>query len=98
VKFDVVVGNPPYQSSTGSLGGGGTPLYIRFVQKCQELLSVDGHLALVTPPTAFKIGMGGVNARIITNNLVAMGLKNGRDFKIDPVNAILKIMGKERKI
>jgi hypothetical protein len=24
--------------------------------------------------------MGGVNARIITNNLVAMGLKDGRDF------------------
>ncbi len=59
MKFDVIIGNPPYQSATGVNGGGHTPLYILFVKKSQELLNIKGFLAMITPPTAFKIGMGG---------------------------------------
>lgn len=59
MRFDIIIGNPPYQSATGSIGGGSTPLYIRFVQRAQQLVTESGIIALVTPPTAFKIGMGG---------------------------------------
>jgi hypothetical protein len=40
-------------------GSGATPLYILFVQRCQELISLNGFLSFITPPTPFKIGMGG---------------------------------------
>jgi hypothetical protein len=82
MKFNIV-GNPPYQSSTGSLGGGATPLYIKFVEKAQSLVADDGYIALVTPPTAFKIGMGGyVNPKevISINNDVKQYFKVGSSF------------------
>jgi hypothetical protein len=79
MKFDVVVGNPPYQSATGSIGGGSTPLYIRFTQKSQELLKFNGYLALVTPPTAFKIGMGGY---IDPEEVITINNDSGKYFKV----------------
>ena len=52
MKFDVVVGNPPYQAPQNAKGkrGGGTSLWDKFVEKAlDELLQKDGYLCFVHP-------------------------------------------------
>lgn len=44
-KFDVVVGNPPYQASHGK----SVKLWHSFISKSMELLNDNGYLAYVTP-------------------------------------------------
>lgn len=39
MNFDVIVGNPPYQETTGGGNNGGLPLYQYFVKKAYELTS-----------------------------------------------------------
>ena len=52
MKFDVIIGNPPYQSSKGggSLRGSGTnPLWLEFTNKAFNLLNDYGLISFVTP-------------------------------------------------
>jgi hypothetical protein len=46
LKFDVIVGNPPYQSEKGT---GTQPLWPLFVQTAHTNLRPDGILAMITP-------------------------------------------------
>ena len=46
MKFDVIIGNPPYQSEKGT---GTQPLWPLFVNKAFSLLSPTGHLVMITP-------------------------------------------------
>lgn len=46
MKFDVIVGNPPYQSSDSSLN-----LWPLFVEKSFDMLKPNGFLGMVTPAT-----------------------------------------------
>lgn len=55
MKFDVIIGNPPYQAiSKKSRGTSGSKLYPRFVFQSLDYLSVGGMLVFVTPPGIFK--------------------------------------------
>ena len=72
MKFDVVVGNPPYQD--GTRDDQANKLWPLFVNKSYKLLNNNGYIAMITPngwmqPTA-DIGKGtGVNALSIFNDI-----------------------------
>lgn len=52
MKFDVIVGNPPYQD--GSSGGGQDKIYNSFCKNSLDLLSESGCMAFITPSTVCK--------------------------------------------
>ena len=47
-KFDIIIGNPPYNH--GGVAKGGGPLWPQFVHKSLELLNDDGYLCMIHPP------------------------------------------------
>jgi SAM-dependent methyltransferase len=58
-KYDVIIGNPPYQrpnKKTGKARGGRGQLYMDFLKQCLRLLAPGGYLAFVHPPNWRKPG------------------------------------------
>lgn len=55
MKFDVIIGNPPYQNAdkvkkaANSRSANGSPLWVKFIRKSVELLKPDGVLSLLVP-------------------------------------------------
>jgi len=56
MKFDVIIGNPPYQLSTNSSGHQALPLYNKFIEKSKELS--PRYISMIIPSRWMKGGMG----------------------------------------
>ena len=68
-KFDIVMGNPPYQAVSVNLvsKGGGNNLYTKFIYGADKNLNENGYLLFINPPTYFSPGR--------SNNMNTMNLR-----------------------
>jgi hypothetical protein len=62
MKFDIIIGNPPYQNSNNAAKN--VKLWHKFVNQSLELISTGGHIKLVTP--ASVLGETGFGKKMVS--------------------------------
>jgi hypothetical protein len=81
-KFDIVIGNPPYQDSSDKVKGttGKKNLYQKFILKSNSILIESGLLSFVNPPGMFKTTVFDKPTEIFnlikSKNLIHLNLTN----------------------
>ena len=63
MKFDVVLGNPPYQDYNSQSDAG--KLYIEFTKKSNQIVKDDGYICFITPETIVRDGRNKFSIRKI---------------------------------
>ena len=84
MKFDVIVGNPPYQLQTGTTSKQATPLYHYFIEKA---IALDPkYVAMIVPSRWFTGGMGldDFRGRMISDRRLAKIVDNPKIFDCFP--------------
>jgi len=54
MKFNFIIGNPPYQKHKKGKRGTSVQLWPEFINKCKELITHDGVISLITPAIWLK--------------------------------------------
>lgn len=73
-KFNIIIGNPPFQddpffnSEEKRIIGHKSKLYERILDKCLDILLVNGHLAFITPNNLFAGNSSSVYKRLVTES------------------------------
>ena len=92
VKFDIIVGNPPYNAE-GTKHKGQKNLYVDFVVDSFDILNKNGYLLFVHPPTwripNHKIQHTGVNLNEIYTGKQLLAVKM---YSVDQVLKLMNVM------
>lgn len=82
MKFDVVIGNPPYQNEVAATGRktATKPLWFYFVDKAFSIVKPGGHVAFVTP-VAWIQPTSKINSSIVSHAISWVKLFSDNPFK-----------------
>lgn len=88
IKFDIIIGNPPYDASQNNQGkkGGGDNLWDKFVIKSLDNLKDDGYLCYVHPtgwrkPQTEKSANKKINQVMFSKQILHLNMNNTEDGK-----------------